>query len=112
MSQVDEDLIDRMRAALEARGAHPVAKRMFGGVAFMVNGNMSFGSARDEMHVRVGPEAYEDALVQPGARPMDFTGRPMKGWVTVEGPSDLSEDELGAWADRTLAFVNTLPPKD
>lgn len=107
----DPDLADRMEAALRERGADPVPRRMFGGVAFMINGNMSFGTSNEEMHVRVGPEQYEAALQRPGARLMDLTGRVMKGWVTVDGPADLGEDELGEWADLTLAFVRTLPAK-
>jgi len=107
----DPDLADRMDAQLVARGAAPVRKAMFGGIAFLVNGNMSYGTSRGEMHVRVGPAAYEAALARPGAGPMEFTGRSMKGWVTVEGPSDLSDEEIGEWADLTLAFVRTLPAK-
>jgi len=107
----DPDLADRMEAELVARGATPVRKAMFGGIAFMVGGNMSYGTSRGEMHVRVGPDACEAALEKSGAGPMEFTGRPMKGWVTVEGPSDLSNEEIGDWASMTLAFVNTLPVK-
>lgn len=107
----DPDLADRMEAALRTRGAEPVPRRMFGGVAFMVGGNMSYGTASEQMHVRVGPDAYAAALQQDGARIMDLTGRVMKGWVTVDGPSDLSEEEIGNWADLTLAFVRTLPVK-
>jgi len=107
----DPDLVDRMEVQMCALGAEPVRKSMFGGIAFMVNGNMSYGSSGDEMHVRVGPEAYGDALSQPGAGPMEFTGRSMKGWVTVEGPADLSDDQIRDWAVRTLNFVKTLPAK-
>ncbi|WP_421792563.1 TfoX/Sxy family protein [Hyphobacterium sp.] len=105
------DLADRMETQLRARGAEPVRKAMFGGIAFLINGNMSYGTSRDEMHVRVGPDGYEDALAQPNAGVMDMTGRVMKGWVTIAGPADLSDDELADWAGRTLDFVATLPPK-
>ena len=107
----DPDLADRMEAALRAEGAEPVRKAMFGGIAFLIGGNMSYGTSRDEPHVRVGPEAYEAALAKPGAGPMEFTGRSMKGWVTVEGPSDLSDEDIADWARMTLAFVKTLPAK-
>ena len=107
----DPDLADRMEAELVARGTSPARKAMFGGIAFMVGGNMSYGTSRGEMHVRVGPDAYEAALGKPGAGPMEFTGRSMKGWVTVDGPSDLSSEEIGDWAAMTLAFVKTLPVK-
>tara|TARA_R110002096_G_scaffold56600_4_gene144374 strand:- start:1174 stop:1506 length:333 start_codon:yes stop_codon:yes gene_type:complete len=108
---VDPDLVDRMEAALIARGASPVRRKMFGGITLMVNGNMSYGTSGEEMHVRVGPERHAEALARPAARAMDFTGRPMKGWVTVDGPSDLSEDDIGSWADLCLAFNRTLPAK-
>lgn len=108
---VDPDLVDRMEAALIARGARPLRRKMFGGVALMVNGHMSYGTSGEVMHVRAGPERYGEALARPGAREMDFTGRPMKGWVSVDAPSDLSEDEIGGWAELTLAFNRILPPK-
>ena len=63
------------------------------------------------MHVRVSPDQYDACLKRPGARLMEFTGRAMKGWVTVDGPADLSEEELGEWAELTLNFVRTLPAK-
>ena len=107
----DPDLADRMEAQLRALGAEPVRKAMFGGIAFMVQGNMSYGTSREEMHVRVGPETYAEALEIEGASPMEFTSRPMKGWVTVAGPSDLTDAEIGEWAKRTLDFVRTLPAK-
>ncbi len=107
----DPDLADRMETQLRALGADPVRKAMFGGIAFMVGGNMSYGTSREEMHVRVGPDAYAAALEIKGAEPMAFTGRPMKGWVTVSGPSDLSDEEIAGWAKRTLDFVRTLPAK-
>jgi TfoX/Sxy family transcriptional regulator of competence genes len=107
----DPDLADRMEKTLRERGVDPVAKKMFGGVAFLVNGNMSYGTSNDEMHVRVGPDAYEAALARPQARLMDMTGRVMKGWVTVDGPADLSDEALGEWAELTLEFVKTLSAK-
>lgn len=86
-------------------------KKMFGGVGYLVDGNMCIGTHRDSIMVRVGLDAYEDCLDQPGARVMDFTGRVMKGWVTV--PVDaLDEDAtIQFWIDRCLSFVSTLPPK-
>ncbi|WP_420431197.1 TfoX/Sxy family protein [Hyphobacterium sp.] len=107
----DPDLADRMEAQLVALDARPARRAMFGGVAFMVNGHMSYGTAREEMHVRVGADGYEEALSQPNARPMDMTGRVMKGWVTVDALADRDEVALASWAQRALAFVRTLPPK-
>ncbi|GJL98009.1 MAG: RNA methyltransferase [Hyphobacterium sp.] len=107
----DPDLADRMEAQLRALGAEPIRKSMFGGIAFMVKGNMSYGTSREEMHVRVGPDVYEAALAMDNASPMVFTGRPMKGWVTVSDPSDLTDAEIAGWAKCTLDFVRTLPAK-
>ncbi|MEK7833638.1 MAG: TfoX/Sxy family protein, partial [Acidobacteriota bacterium] len=81
-----EKLADRIRKQLESENG-VVEKKMFGGLAFMVNGNMSCGVVGEDLMVRVGPEAYESALAEPDAREMDFTGRPMKGmiYVTADG---------------------------
>lgn len=84
---------------------------MFGGLAFMVHGHMAAGVLANDLMVRVGPDAYDEALAQPHARPMDFTGRPMRGLVYV-GPAGTSDEaSLAAWVERGLAFVDTLPPK-
>ncbi|WP_323761549.1 TfoX/Sxy family protein [Maricaulis sp.] len=107
----DPDLVDRMEAALVALGHKPARRRMFGGIALMIGGNMSYGTSRDELHVRVGPSQYEAALTKPGAREMDLTGRVMKGWVTVDGPADLDDAALARWAKMTADFVGTLPVK-
>jgi TfoX/Sxy family transcriptional regulator of competence genes len=85
-------------------------KRMFGGIAFLTNGNMTVGVTGDDLMVRVGPDATDDALRQPGARLFDMTGRPMKGWVVVDG-AVLDDDVLTDWIDRARQFVATLPPK-
>jgi hypothetical protein len=75
------------------------------------DGNMSIGTHRDALMVRVGLDAYEDCLAHPGARVMDFTGRVMKGWVTV--PMDYAEtdEQVQYWIRRSLEFVTTLPAK-
>lgn len=88
-----------------------IEKKMFGGVAFMVAGHMSCGVTKDSLMVRVGPEAYDKALTLKGARPMDFTGRPMRGFVHVGPDGFASKRALEAWVKRSLAFVSTLPPK-
>ena len=112
----DEDVADRIRAALaDQDGAHTAygvtEKKMFGGLAFMVNGHMCCGLAKGELMVRVGPDQYEEALAQPHARVMDFTGRPMKGLVYVDSEGYESDEDLQAWVDRGLNFVTSLPPK-
>lgn len=84
---------------------------MFGGLAFVHHGNMAFGIIGDELMVRVGPEAWEDAVGLPHAREMDFTGRSMKGMVYVAVDGFAEDDDLQAWLDRGLAFTGSLPPK-
>ena len=106
----DEELAERIRRALAGRQGVS-EKRMFGGIAFMLRGNMCCGIVRDQLMVRVGPERYDDALARPHARPMDFTGRAMKGMVYV-GPEGLRSDaDLNAWLRRGVEFAATLPPK-
>lgn len=86
-------------------------RKMFGGLAFMVNGHMAVGVNKDNLMVRVGSDAHADALAQPHARPMDFTGRPMKGFVFVDPPGYADDASLAAWVGRGVSFVTSLPPK-
>jgi hypothetical protein len=84
---------------------------MFGGLAFMINGNMFCGVVHDDLMVRVGPDGHESALTNPGARPMDMTGRPSKGMVFV-GPTGYDTDQaLRGWVEEGFAFTSSLPPK-
>jgi TfoX/Sxy family transcriptional regulator of competence genes len=86
-------------------------RKMFGGIAFMLNGNMFCGITRDDLMVRVGPDRFEAALTSPGARLMDFTGRPSKGMVFV-GPEGYATDEqLRGWVEQTLDYAGSLPAK-
>ena len=106
----DEKLADRIRAQL-ADQADLTEKKMFGGIGFMVRGNLACGVIGAEMCVRVGPQAHSQALAQPGARPFDFSGRPMEGWIYVgEGGFEAKKD-LRAWVRRGLDFALSLPPK-
>ena len=84
---------------------------MFGGLAFMVNGHMCCGIVGADLVVRVGADKCSEALSQPHARPMDFTGRPMRGFVYVGPPGYRSNVELRTWIQRGLRFVLSLPPK-
>ena len=86
-------------------------KKMFGGLAFMVHGHMCVGIVGSELMVRVGPEAYEDALAQPHARKMDFTGKAMRGFVYVAQEGFEWDADLKAWIERALEFVMSLPAK-
>lgn len=88
-----------------------VAKKMFGGVGYLVQGNMACGVHKDMLIVRVGPEAYEEALEKPYTRQFDMTGRPMRGWVMVESGGFDSDEDLGYWVDRGVEFALSLPPK-
>ena len=101
----DEKLAARIRKSLAGRNG-VVEKRMFGGVAFLLRGHMFCGIVGSELMVRVGPDAYAAALAEAGVRPMDFTGKPLKGYVFVSGARDVSR-----WVERGAAFVETLPPK-
>ncbi len=106
----DEKLATRVRMALAGRD-DVVEKKMFGGLCFMVNGAMCCGLTRSDFMVRVGPAQYDDALAEPHARPMDFTGRPLKGMVYVAPAGLRTEAALAGWVRRGLAFVSTLPAK-
>lgn len=106
----DERLAARLRSMLEGNGA-VVEKRMFGGVAFLVNGNMSVGVHKDWLIARLSAEAAAEALSRPGAKVMDLTGRPMKGWLMVAPDGVPDEESLRAWVDESVAFAASLPPK-
>jgi hypothetical protein len=106
----DEGLAERIREMLDGRRG-VVEKRMFGGLAFLIGGHMAVGIVRDDLMVRVGPVGYEAALREPHVRPMDFTGRPMRGLVFV-GPAGYEADAaLRAWVERGAAFAADLPAK-
>ena len=106
----NEDLAELLRAAL-MQHCEFNEKKMFGGLALMVNGHMSLGVIKDDLMIRVGPEQYEDCLKHPNARPMDFTGKPLTGfiYVSLEDPDNFSE--LNEWIEKSLHFVYSLPPK-
>ncbi|MFK4099306.1 TfoX/Sxy family protein [Streptomyces sp. NPDC019531] len=106
----DEGLAQRIR---DRWAADPEVreKHMFGGVAFLYRGNMAAGVTGDDLMVRVGPDASEAALARPGARVFDMTGRPMRGWVVVDGAVVAEDDALGAWLDEGHAFAASLPSK-
>jgi TfoX/Sxy family transcriptional regulator of competence genes len=101
----DEELAMRVRKALAARD-DVVEKKMFGGLCFMVNAAMCCGLTKSDFMVRVGPAQYDDALAQPHARPMDFTGRPLKGMVYVAPEGLRTDAALARWVRRGLAFVD------
>src|SRR6516225_1460502 len=106
---VDEDLAARMRVALAGTGTVREV-RMFGGLCFMLNGNMVAGTSKRGLLVRVGKEQQSDVLARPGAKPMEMTGRPMEGYVFVD-PPPRDDRSLQDWLELAVAFVKTLPAK-
>ena len=106
----DEDLARRIREQLAAESGL-TEKKMFGGLAFLLDGNMAVGLSGDELMVRVGPDGADDALALPHTRPFDMTGRPMKGWILVAREGIGDNRELGTWVARGVTFARSLPPK-
>lgn len=106
----DEAVAERVREALAGAPA-VVEKKMFGGIAFMVRGNMCCGVIGNRIMLRVGPKGYDAALSLPHAMPMDFTGRSMKGMVYVEPAGFASPRDLKAWVERATGFALSLPAK-
>ena len=106
----DEGLAERLRQSLQSR--RDISERkMFGGLAFMARGHMFIGIQGDVLMARIGPEAYEEALSSAHVRVMDFTGKPMKGYVYVDPPGTESDADLSDWVRRCLHFAQSLPPK-
>jgi TfoX/Sxy family transcriptional regulator of competence genes len=99
----DEGVAARIRKALKGKRSVE-EKRMFGGIAFMVRGHMCVGVTNRDLMARVGADAYADALAQPHAREMDFTGSPLKGYVYVSEKGIATPATLQAWVDRCLAY--------
>jgi TfoX/Sxy family transcriptional regulator of competence genes len=106
----DEGLAERVEQAL---GERPdlVAKKMFGGVGYMIRGNMACGVNKDALIVRVGPEQYEEALAKLHTKPFDITGRAMRGWVMVAAGGTESGEALADWIQQGVEFALSLPPK-
>ena len=106
----DELLAARLRDLL-AGNAAVAEKKMFGGIAFLVNGKMSVGVYKEWLIARVAPEQAGEALARPGAKVMDITGRPMKGWIMVAPDGVAADESLRAWVDESVAYAASLPPK-
>lgn len=106
----DEGMAERIRGILADR-QDVSEKRMFGGIAFMIRGHMSVGIVKDDLMVRVGPEAHDKLAQQPHARPMDFTGRPMKGFLYVAFPGLEADADLERWVGRGVNYAMSLPAK-
>jgi len=106
----DEGLATRVREMLGDRPG-VAEQQMFGGLAFMVNGNMACGVRGEDLIVRLAAGAAESVQGEPGVRPFDLTGRPMKGWLLVAAVGHTEDDDLHRWVDRGIAFAASLPPK-
>ncbi len=106
----DEGLAQRLSESL-AGVPGLVEKKMFGGIGYMVQGNMACGVNGDDLIVRVGPDGYETALAMDDTRPFDITGRPMRGWVMVGPDGYQSDSQLKEWVKRGVEFALTLPAK-
>lgn len=100
----NESLADRVRAAFARAGVSAVEKRMMGGLCFMVDDKMCVGLDNDHLMVRLDPEKYEWALNQVGCLPMEFTGRPMRGFVWVDPEGYDTQQQLESWLDLALEF--------
>ena len=101
----DEALAEHVREALSGRGGLS-ERKMFGGIGFMLNGNMAVGVHGDELIVRIAPERTDEALAQPQTRVFDMTGRPMKGWILVGSGADVD-----SWIAEGAAYAASLSPK-
>lgn len=102
-------LAERIRAEL---GLIPfLEKKMFGGVGFLIHGNMACGIHKENMIVRVDPEKHSRLLKKPHTKPFDITGKPMKGWLLVEPDGCKTARQLSAWIKEGVEFALTLPPK-
>jgi TfoX/Sxy family transcriptional regulator of competence genes len=97
----DEALADRIRTALLGR-SDVEERKMFGGIAFMVAGRMACGVIHEDLMVKVGADGHDDALAEPHTRPMDFTGRPMRGMVYVDPVGTANDTDLGRWVERAV----------
>jgi TfoX/Sxy family transcriptional regulator of competence genes len=102
-------LAERLRSELSAIPI--VEKKMFGGIGFLLNGNMACGVNKDNLIVRVDPEKHDTLLKKAHVRPFDLTGRPMNGWLLVEADGLKTNKELSTWVKEGVEFASTLLPK-
>ena len=105
----DLKLAERIRSQLA--GIPFVERKMFGGVGFLLSGNMACGVNKNDLIVRVNPEKHSALLKKPHAKPFDMTGRPMKGWLVVEADGCKTDRQLSTWVKEGVEFALTLPVK-
>src|SRR5947199_5759411 len=103
-------LAERIRHRLERR-KNVEEKKMFGGIGFLLNGNLLVGVWKDSLIVRLGPEEGDEALKEPHVKEFNITGRAMKGWLLVAPEGVKDDEQLSAWVQRAVKFVGKLPAK-
>lgn len=106
----DEELAQRVRDLVQ-KELSCSEKKMFGGIGFLMHGNMACGVIRKDLIVRVGQDSYTDALLKPHVELFDMTGRAMTGWVIVKEPGYRSDQDLQDWVSQGVAYALTLPAK-
>jgi TfoX/Sxy family transcriptional regulator of competence genes len=106
----DESLAERIRDAL-ARKKNVEEKKMFGGIGFLLNGNLLVGVWKNSLIVRLGPDQGDQAMLEPHVKAFDITGKPMKNWVLVEPEGVEHDEQLNCWIQRAVSFVGKLPGK-
>lgn len=106
----DEGLAQRVRELLNERQG-TTEKKMFGGIGFILHGNMACGVIGSDLIIRVGPDHYQPALREPHVKEFDMTGRPMTGWVVVTEGGYREDTDLAAWVEKGVSFATSLPAK-
>jgi TfoX/Sxy family transcriptional regulator of competence genes len=106
-----EELADRIRQQLAKRKSVE-ERKMFGGIGYLLNGNLLVGVWKDSLIARLGPDEGEKALQEPHVRVFDVTGRPMKNWVLVQRDGIQNDEQLSGWIQRAIKFVGKLPAKE
>lgn len=106
----DEGLATRIREVIGGESGLS-ERKMFGGLAMLLHGNMAVGVRNDGMIVRTHPDQHDQFMSEQGAKPFDLTGRPMKGWIVVDPSGCAEDDDLRRWVDRGLTYARSLPPK-
>ncbi len=108
----DEGLTIRIEEVLNGFGSLNIeSKKMFGGIGYLLNGNMACGIHKDFLIVRVGPDVYKESLKLKHTSEFDLTGRPMTGWITVNSNGYESDEDLQNWVTKGIKFASTLPVK-
>jgi hypothetical protein len=107
----DQELAGRVRAVLAAAGQEPTEKKMFGGLSFLIGGNMCCAVMGEDLLIRLGAETAGSALADPAARPFDMGRGPSPGWVLIGPGGTATDQDLASWVKQALAFATTLPAK-